>query len=62
MLYALRGTPFIYQGEELGLPDAHIPPDRIVDVDGRDPSERRSRGPRTTRPTVSPRATRGCHS
>jgi alpha-glucosidase len=37
MLYALRGTPFIYQGEELGLPDAHIPPDRVVDVDGRDP-------------------------
>jgi alpha-glucosidase len=37
MLYALRGTPFIYQGEELGLPDAEIPPDRIVDVDGRDP-------------------------
>jgi alpha-glucosidase len=38
MLYALRGTPFIYQGEELGLPDAVIPPERIVDVDGRDPS------------------------
>jgi alpha-glucosidase len=37
MLYALRGTPFIYQGEELGLPDAVIPPDRVVDVDGRDP-------------------------
>jgi alpha-glucosidase len=37
MLYTLRGTPFIYQGEELGLPDAHIPPDRVVDVDGRDP-------------------------
>jgi alpha-glucosidase len=37
MLYALRGTPFIYQGEELGLPDARIPPDRVVDVDGRDP-------------------------
>ncbi|HEX8856909.1 MAG TPA: alpha-amylase family glycosyl hydrolase, partial [Thermoleophilaceae bacterium] len=37
MLYALRGTPFIYQGEELGLPDAEIPRDRIVDVDGRDP-------------------------
>jgi alpha-glucosidase len=37
MLYTLRGTPFIYQGEELGLPDARIPPDRIVDVDGRDP-------------------------
>ena len=37
MLYALRGTPFIYQGEELGLPDAPIPDDRVVDVDGRDP-------------------------
>ena len=37
MLYALRGTPFLYQGEELGLPDAAIPADRAVDVDGRDP-------------------------
>jgi alpha-glucosidase len=37
MLYALRGTPFIYQGEELGLPDAVVPPERVVDVDGRDP-------------------------
>jgi alpha-glucosidase len=37
ILYALRGTPFIYQGQELGLPDASIPPDRVVDVDGRDP-------------------------
>jgi alpha-glucosidase len=37
MLYALRGTPFIYQGEELGLPDAVIPPEHVVDVDGRDP-------------------------
>jgi len=37
MLYTLRGTPFIYQGEELALPDADIPPERVVDVDGRDP-------------------------
>jgi alpha-glucosidase len=37
MLTALRGTPFLYQGDELGLPDAEIPPGRIVDVDGRDP-------------------------
>jgi alpha-glucosidase len=37
MLHALRGTPFIYQGEELGLPDAVVPPERRVDVDGRDP-------------------------
>jgi len=34
---AMRGTPFVYQGEELGLPDAEIPPSRVVDVDGRDP-------------------------
>jgi alpha-glucosidase len=37
LLYTLRGTPFIYQGEELGLPDAEIPPEAVVDVDGRDP-------------------------
>jgi alpha-glucosidase len=37
MLFALRGTPFVYQGEELGLPNADIPPERVVDVDGRDP-------------------------
>jgi alpha-glucosidase len=37
MLYALRGTPFVYQGEELGLPDAEIPPERVLDVGGRDP-------------------------
>jgi alpha-glucosidase len=37
LLYTLRGTPFIYQGDELGLPDAEIPPESVVDVDGRDP-------------------------
>jgi alpha-glucosidase len=37
ILLTLRGTPTIYNGDELGLPDQPIPPDRIVDVDGRDP-------------------------
>jgi alpha-glucosidase len=37
MICALRGTPFVYYGQELGLPDAGIPPDRVVDIDGRDP-------------------------
>ncbi|HUO73958.1 MAG TPA: alpha-amylase family glycosyl hydrolase [Solirubrobacteraceae bacterium] len=37
LVCSLRGTPFIYQGEELGLPDAEVAPDRVVDVDGRDP-------------------------
>ncbi|MPZ88320.1 MAG: DUF3459 domain-containing protein [Nitriliruptorales bacterium] len=38
LLLTLRGTPFLYQGEELGLPDTTVPPDAIVDVDGRDPA------------------------
>jgi alpha-glucosidase len=37
MLLTLRGTPFLYYGEELGMTDGQIPPDRVVDVDGRDP-------------------------
>jgi alpha-glucosidase len=37
MLLTLRGTPFLYQGQELGLADGEVPPDRVVDVDGRDP-------------------------
>jgi alpha-glucosidase len=37
LILSLRGTPFVYQGQELGLPDAYVPPDRVVDVDGRDP-------------------------
>ncbi len=35
-LLAQRGTPYLYAGEELGLPDAEIPPDRVVDPGGRD--------------------------
>ena len=37
LVCSLRGTSFLYYGQELGLPDAEIPPDRVVDVDGRDP-------------------------
>jgi len=33
----VRGTPFLYAGEELGLEDAVVPPDRAVDPAGRDP-------------------------
>lgn len=36
MLLGMRGTPFLYAGEELGLRDAVIPPDRAVDPGGRD--------------------------
>ena len=37
LLLTLRGTPTIYYGDELGLPDADVPPGRVVDVAGRDP-------------------------
>jgi alpha-glucosidase len=36
LLLTLRGTPFLYAGEELGLLDADIPVDRIVDPGKRD--------------------------
>jgi alpha-glucosidase len=37
VLLTLRGTPFLYAGEELGLEDAEVPADRVVDPGGRDP-------------------------
>ncbi|MEA2219361.1 MAG: alpha-glucosidase [Solirubrobacteraceae bacterium] len=37
LVLTLRGTPFLFQGEELGLTDVPVPPEAIVDVDGRDP-------------------------
>jgi alpha-glucosidase len=37
LLLTLRGTPTIYYGDELGLADVPVPPDRVVDVAGRDP-------------------------
>lgn len=36
LLLTLRGTPFLYQGEELGLLDAAIPAERSLDPGGRD--------------------------
>jgi alpha-glucosidase len=37
LLLTLRGTPTLYYGDELGLPDVPVPPARVVDVGGRDP-------------------------
>jgi alpha-glucosidase len=37
LVLTLRGTPFIYYGDELGMRDVPIPTHRAVDVDGRDP-------------------------
>jgi alpha-glucosidase len=37
MLLTLRGTPFLYYGEEIGMTDGPVPPARVVDIAGRDP-------------------------
>jgi alpha-glucosidase len=37
LLLTLRGSPFLYAGEELGLEDAEVPADRVIDPGGRDP-------------------------
>ena len=36
LLLTLRGTPFLYAGEELGLEDAVVRRERVVDPGGRD--------------------------
>ena len=37
LLLTLRGTPTLYYGDELGMEDVEVPPERVVDPDGRDP-------------------------
>jgi alpha-glucosidase len=32
LLLTLRGTPFLYAGDELGLRDGEVPPDRVLDI------------------------------
>jgi alpha-glucosidase len=49
LLLTLRGTPFIYQGDELGLPDSDVPPELRVDIHDRD----RVRGPMPWEPPSS---------
>ncbi|MEX2627654.1 MAG: alpha-amylase family glycosyl hydrolase [Ilumatobacteraceae bacterium] len=36
MSLTMRGTPFLYAGDELGLADAEVPADRVLDPAGRD--------------------------
>jgi alpha-glucosidase len=37
LLFTLRGTPFVYAGDEIGMTDGEVPAGRVVDVNGRDP-------------------------
>ena len=49
MLLTLRGTPFLYYGDELGMVDVEIPPDRARDpLFHRLPGLRRARDPERT--------------
>jgi alpha-glucosidase len=36
LLLTLRGTPVLYYGDELAMPQAHVPPERERDMAGRD--------------------------
>ena len=63
LLLTLRGTPTLYYGDELGLEDADVPPERVVDPDGRDPE--RSPMPWTGAPGrgfTRTACSRGCRS
>jgi alpha-glucosidase len=50
LLLTLRGTPVLYYGDELAMPQAQIPPERVVDPEARrDPDSGRD-GARTPMP------------
>ena len=50
MLHMHRGTPYIYQGEELGMTDAHFTRlDQYRDLESLNPTGRGSRRPRCSR-------------
>lgn len=38
LLLTLRGTPTLYQGDEIGMKDGNLPPERMQDPLGRDPT------------------------
>jgi alpha-glucosidase len=48
LLMGLRGTPFLYYGDEIGMPDAEVPSDRILDPVGKVHGPRVGRDPERT--------------
>ena len=48
MLLTLRGTPFLYYGDEIGMHDADVPRERILDPVGRIHGSRIGRDPERT--------------
>ena len=47
-LLGLRGTPFLYYGDELGMPETAVPEDRILDPVGKLHGARLGRDPERT--------------
>ncbi|GIU86035.1 MAG: hypothetical protein KatS3mg009_0550 [Acidimicrobiia bacterium] len=48
LLMGLRGTPFLYYGDEIGMPDTDVPPERVLDPVGRIHGPRLGRDPERT--------------
>jgi alpha-glucosidase len=48
MLITLRGTPFLYYGDEIGMPDTDVPEARVLDPVGRIHGRRIGRDPERT--------------
>jgi alpha-glucosidase len=48
MLMGLRGTPFLYYGDEIGMTDTDIPPERVLDPVGKFHGARMGRDPERT--------------
>src|SRR3954451_3756767 len=48
MLMTLRGTPFLYYGDEIGMPDTDVPPERVLDPVGKFHGPRMGRDPERT--------------
>jgi len=48
MLMGLRGTPFLYYGDEIGMADTEIPPERVLDPVGKFHGPRMGRDPERT--------------
>jgi alpha-glucosidase len=48
MLMGLRGTPFLYYGDEIGMPDTDVPDDRVLDPVGVFHGARMGRDPERT--------------
>ncbi len=62
LLLTLRGTPTLYYGDELGMPDVPIPPDEVQDpLEKNEPGKGLGRDPRAHADAVGRHAERRLH-